>query len=188
MESSKLSPFQIRKFTTLFNYYDKNRNGFLTSRDYRAFADRLQRHYGWTDDDPKTLRLRESREAAFRRLVAVSDKDFDGRVSLAEYLRYFERQIEAYGQTGAATPALLQSCRELMDMLDRDGNGTISEKEYAALLKAMGSDANPSEVYARLDRAGRGWLTLLDLERLMLEFVLSQDAQAPGNFLYCGKI
>lgn len=188
MEPSKLSPFQIRKFTTLFNHYDRNRNGFLTSRDFRAFADRIQKYFGWSDNDSRTQRVRTNREAAFRRLVATSDKDFDGKVSLGEYLRYFERQMEAHEQTGAATPALLQSCREVLEMLDADGNGTISLKEYGGMISAMGSDANAAEVFQKLDRSGQGRLTLLDLERLTLEFVLSQDPDAPGNFLYCGKV
>ncbi len=188
MQPTKLSPFQIRKFTTLFNHYDRNRNGFLTSADFRSFADRIQRYFGWADGDPRTQRLRTNREAAFRRLVATSDKDFDGKVSLGEYLRYFERQMEAHETTGAATPALLQSCREIVEMLDADGNGTISEKEYAGLISAMGSDVNAGEIFKKLDRAGQGRLTLLDIERLTLEFVLSQDPDAPGNFLYCGKV
>lgn len=183
-----LSDLQIRKFTTLFQHYDADKSGYLTAADYDRQARRVQEAFGWSGDDPRTAGVRKNRRDAFLRMAAASDVDQDGRVSLPEYLRYFEKQVEAHATTGHASPGLKQACREVVELCDQDGSGTLTVAEYAKFLQGIGSDADADAVFKRLDRDSDGKLTLADVEALTLEFILSSDPEAPGNLFYCGKL
>jgi|JI10StandDraft_1071094.scaffolds.fasta_scaffold41502_4 Ca2+-binding EF-hand superfamily protein len=188
MEQTKLSPLQARKFTTLFAHFDTNGDGVLSEADFRQQAQRIQQSFGWSNDEKRTRRLFESRSELFQRLASGADKDRDGTVTLAEFLRYFERQLLAYRAAGVASPWLVSSCRDLIELIDQDGSCAISASEYGRLLSAMGSDADPQATFARLDRNQDGKLTLDELIGLSLEFLTSDDPEAAGNFFFCGKV
>ncbi len=188
MEQTKLSPLQVRKFTTLFAHFDTNGDGVLSEADFRQQAQRIQQSFGWSSDEKRTRFLFEGRSELFQRLASGADKDRDGTVTLAEFLRYFERQLLAYRAAGVASPWLVSSCRDLIELIDQDGSRAISVNEYGRLLSAMGSDADPESTFARLDRNHDGKLTLDELISLSLEFMTSDDPEAPGNFFFCGKV
>ena len=185
---SILSPLQVRKFSTLFSLLDTNGDGCLSEADFREQARRILEAFGLAQDERRARLLFESRSELFHRLISGADKDRSGTVSLDEFLRYFERQILAHRAAGVASPWLVQSCRDVIELIDQDRNETISEAEYAQLLRAMGSDADPHVNFAKLDRDGDGKLTLKEMVALSLEFMTSDDPDAPGNFFFCGKV
>lgn len=186
--SSILSPLQVRKFTTLFSHYDVNGDGVLSEADFREQARRILDSFGWTNDEKRSRHVYDSRKELFQRLASGADKDRNGSVSLEEFLRYFERQILAHRAAGVASPWLVQACRDVIEIIDHDGSGSITELEYARLLKSMGSDADPHETFLKIDRDSDGKLSLKELIALSLEFMISEDPEAPGNFFFCGKV
>ena len=186
MEQSTLSAPLVRKFSALFARCDRNGDGVLSEEDFRAQAQHIQQIFGWADDDRRTKRLFADRGELFHRLVSGADKDRSGTVSLPEFLRYFERQIVVFRAAGAASPWLLSSCRDLIDLIDRDNSGSICAEEFAKLLSAQGSSADAATLFGKLDRNGDGRLTLDELLALSFEFMTSDDPQAPGNQFFCG--
>ena len=76
----------------------------------------------------------------------------------------------------------------MIELIDQDGSQSLTVREYARLLQAMGSTVDAEATFARLDRNQDGRLTLDELIALSLEFMMSDDPEAPGNFFYCGKL
>jgi Ca2+-binding EF-hand superfamily protein len=69
-------------------------------------------------------------------------------------------------------------------MVDIDGNGRISPQEYALFLKAYNVDERLfDDIFRHLDLNGDGYLSRDEIFKLVREFYLSDDPQAPGNWL-----
>lgn len=188
----ELSSLQIRKFTTLFEAYDFSKNGYLTRDDFLTFARRVSEVFGWAQQDPATCETRlaaleHSCEYSFNRLLDVADRNHDRQISLPEYLDYFKRQAMECKNMGRAAPWIKDACKQIDLLFDVDASGSISAEEYANMLAVMGSDADAASVFAMLDQDGDGKLMRGDIERLLLEFICSDDPAAPGNRFFCGK-
>jgi hypothetical protein len=188
-----LTALQLRKFTALFRHQDQCNNDFLTQQDFLLIADALSRALGWQQQDPDTYHLRhaaleEHLQKFFLRLQSQSDSNQDGQVSLAEYLAYMKRQVAECRAMGMAAPWVKESTRQILLLLDQHASNSLTVDEYAKILQALGSDADAGQAFAKMDVTGKGELTAADLDRLALEFVVSDDPQAPGNLLYLGKI
>lgn len=187
-----LSPVQVRKFTTLFEHYDRNHNGFLGLQDFLGFADIAARELGWREQDPDLLEtrleaLRQSCQDMFLRLLKLADSNHDSQVSLPEYLSYLQRQALECKNMGVAAPWVKQAREQIVLLIDQDASNSLSLKEYQKMLRILGSDADAASAFAILDQDGDGLLSLADIEKLVLEFICSSDPQAPGNLFYCGK-
>jgi Ca2+-binding EF-hand superfamily protein len=188
----ELSPVQVRKFTTLFEHYDRNHNQFLSVNDFLGFADIAAEVFGWREQDPDLYEtrlevLRQNCQDMFLRLIRQADTNHDGQVSLPEYLAYVQRQALECKNMGTAAPWVRLATHQFKLLLDQDASGTIDLKEYQQLLRVLGSDADAASAFAKMDRDGDGSLSMADIEKLALEFILSDDPEAPGNLLYCGK-
>lgn len=187
-----LSALQVRKFTTLFQHYDRSHSQYLELRDFLSFADHVARLSAWFEHDAhlaqkKLSVLRQSKQDAFFRLLAVADSNQDARISLPEYLEYCRRQSLECKNMGVAAPWIKQSCHDMILLADDNASNTLTLNEYQKWLSAMGSNADAAKVFATLDQDGDGELSLPDLEKLALEFVISDDPNAAGNLLFCGK-
>lgn len=67
-------------------------------------------------------------------------------------------------------------------MRDCDGDGRLSEDEYATILWCYGiSDEHAREAFRTLTANQDGYLTNPDMERVFAEFFRSDDTAAPGN-------
>ncbi len=187
-----LSPVQVRKFTTLFEYYDRNHNQFLSLSDFLGFADIASEVFGWREQDPDVFEtrlaaLRQSCQDMFLRLIRLADTNHDGQVSLPEYLTYLQRQALECKNMGTAAPWVRLASHQIKLLLDHDASGTINLNEYQQMLRVLGSDADAASAFAKMDSDGDGRLTMADIEKLALEFITSDDPDSPGNLLYCGK-
>ncbi len=188
----ELSAVQIQKFTTLFNAYDFSQNNYLTRDDFLTFARRVSEAFGWAQQDPaiwetRLAALEHSCEYSFNRLLNAADRNHDHQISLPEYLDYFKRQAMECKNMGRAAPWIKDTCKQIDLLFDVDASGSISADEYAQMLAVMGSDADAASVFATFDLDGDGKLMREDIERLLLEFIGSDDPQAPGNRFFCGK-
>lgn len=188
MSQGVLSPLQTQKFTALFSQMDIDHDGTLTAADFQAQAGRIADALGWAGDARKERELLQNRQELFARLLSGADKDASGSVTLPEFLKYFERQILAYRAAKVVSPWLVESCRGLFNLIDADASGFINAEEYAKLLFAMGSDADAAAAFAKVDRDRDGKLLLADLLTLSVEFMMSDDPDAAGNFFFCGKM
>lgn len=72
----------------------------------------------------------------------------------------------------------------LMAALDTDGSGTLSREEYVAMYDKIEIPPETSEeAFGRLDRDGSGELSYTEFKQAIVEYYLSPDPDAPGNWL-----
>ena len=73
----------------------------------------------------------------------------------------------------------------MLELWDRDGDGKLSADEYVKLEWCYGvTEEAAREAFRHLDRDGDGYLTLEEGMKAIEEFYLSDDPDAPGNWLF----
>ncbi len=180
MSSSSLSPTQKQKLTALFRQYDRDGDGQVTLNDYLGVAERFAGAVGLVGDRERTTKLMEHRRAAFAAIKPGAD-----RVSLDEFLA--AAAVRAGAITSGASPDVALECPELHALLSKEQFAVLTPADYAHFLTAMGSDADASTAFQRLDRDDDGALILTDLEALVAEFLTSDVPDAAGNLLFLGR-
>ncbi|WP_446350704.1 EF-hand domain-containing protein [Coleofasciculus sp. F4-SAH-05] len=72
---------------------------------------------------------------------------------------------------------------QLFDLLDLDGNGVITIKEYKTILSSWNvSEDLAQETFPKLDSNGDGHISKEEFMELARQFHASDDPQAPGNW------
>lgn len=187
-----LSTVQMQKFLALFEAYDQGQCGFLSRDDFLTFARRASEVLDWERLHPATWKTRlaaleQSCEYSFNRLLDAADRNHDHQISLPEYLDYLKRQVMECKNMGRAAPWIKDTYKQIALLFDVDASGSIDAEEYRLFLAVMGANADAASVFATLDQDHDGKLMREDIERLLLEFICSDDPHAPGNRFFCGK-
>lgn len=186
--SSSSSRFRRTKYEDYFHCLDRNRSGYLDADDLRRFADHLQARLGWSAGDPRHAALVDAAQSYWRCLRDRMDEDQDGVVQLGEFVGCYDALADEIVGTGAIPPWAMVFVRALFQALDADGDGSISRLEYALYLEAIGSDADASAAFSRLDLDGNGVLDLQELETLYTQWLTDVEAGNPGNLLMTGRL
>ena len=177
-----LTELQKRKLTVLFHHHDMDNDGYLTRDDFEEYARRvceeLELVPGSADYDTVYTQTLAAWDTD---MLSAFYRDDDNRVSLEEHLAAYDISIN--------DPALhkrLQTefANSLVKLWDRDGDGRLSSAEYAALLGCYGVPEEAArEAFAHLDWDGDGYLSTEECLKAVEEFFLSDDPDAPGNWL-----
>lgn len=177
-----LSELQRKKMTRWFEVLDVNHDGFLEESDFTRRADVFADLRGWAEDStPYREHLDFTRED-WRSLRAFADRDGDGRVTCAEFLAFAEdllsdlQAVEAY----AYTDALL-----VFKGMDADDDGKITSAEYGEYLRVYDLDSSlAADFFRRVDLDRDGYITGWELVEAMRDFLLSDEPEDAGNYLY----
>jgi len=177
-----LTELQKRKLTVLFHHHDMDNDGYLARDDYEEYARRLCEALDLAPGSPEYDAVHTQTLAAWDTdVLKAFDKDGDNRVSLEEHLASYDVSIN--------DPVLhnqLQTeyANSLLKLWDRDGDGRLSGAEYAALLGCYGVPEEAArEAFGHLDRDGDGYLSTEECLEAIEEFYLSDDPDAPGNWM-----
>ena len=95
--------------------------------------------------------------------------------------RPFLYKPEVYVSTASHVHTLFQN-------IDRNKDGTITLDEYSLYLKSIRLDADPTAPFQKADVNGDGRLKKDELDKLMLEWWVSDDPHAPGNCFFTGTV
>jgi Ca2+-binding EF-hand superfamily protein len=167
-----------RKIAHMFRTLDLDGNGFLEQADFDRLVEGYARSAGWDPDSEARERFRDFVMTWWETFSAGADADHSGSVNLAEFSALLAQMESSPGP-------IAETARTVFDIMDADGDGTISVDEYRALLKVYAiDDASAPEHFARFDTDGDGSISRAEFEVLLVDFFQSDDAEAPGSWLF----
>ncbi|MFE4361283.1 EF-hand domain-containing protein [Kitasatospora xanthocidica] len=174
------SAVKSKKFNTLFDWFDLNGDGQLSQEDLRGTADVFARTA--TRDDQATIRaLHDAFARWWDLLLEHGDTDGDGQVSRQEFLTVMKADVTTPAHFEGTVLAIADA---LLNAYDTNGDGVLSKEEYVHMYEQLGVPRVHSEqAFPRLDRDGNGVISLDEFREAIIEFYLSDDPAAPGNFL-----
>jgi Ca2+-binding EF-hand superfamily protein len=172
------SELQRRKATLVFTAMDVDADGFLEQEDFAALAARWTVNRGLASDSPEAARLSAIMMGWWDTLLAASDVNRDGRVTLDEVLLVVDRL--------PADPApVVATAAALFEAVDADGDGRISAVEYRELIETWNGTATDTDViFTRLDLDGDGHLSEGEFVQLWTEFWAGDNPNAPGTWVF----
>lgn len=183
-----LSDLQRRKLTHKFRIFDLDGDGWIEASDFRGVVDRLARLRGWEEGSEPVESLRAEYAEFWKALAAMAEPREPDRIDLDDWLDYygaaldFEREISGPDHV-TCTPRSTMGL--VFDVLDRDGDGAISRREYREFCRAYRIELPAKgDTFSRLDRDGDGRITRSEMLDLVSDFYFSDDPQAPGNRLF----
>lgn len=177
-----LSRLQNRKLTRAFDVYDHDGDGMLTESDFRRTVEELATVFEYAAGSAKHLEIESVYMKRWQRLQAEADRNKDGAVSLTEFLAFHER---AFQDTEAFSDVILGVAKWHMSVADEDGNGILDESEVVKGAIAIGlTESDAREAFHRMDQDGDGRITRDEFLQRASEFYLSDDPDAPGNWLF----
>lgn len=178
--TTDLHALQAKKFNYVFTWFDQNGDGWLTRDDFEKIAGLFTALADENDEKNKT-----QMKTAFMYWWDVLLKAGDGtpgeKIGPEEFLRIMRSSVIAPENFEHAVGGIAGG---LIAALDRDRNGSLSRDEYVRMYDALGVPPSTStEAFKRLDRDGSGELSYAEFRQAIVDFYLSADPNAPGNWL-----
>lgn len=174
-----LSNVQKQKLNHLFQVWDRDRNGVLEEADFDRVSRDLAAIRGHAAGSPEHAAIR-ARYAAWTQAAAPFMPG--GRMTMGDHLAFHEA---ALGDRAAFEGMLGAMADTIFTMLDADGDGRVTQAEAAAFYRAYGVEGDAAaEIFTRLDANGDGALSRGEIHAAVVQFYESDDAAAPGNWLF----
>lgn len=168
------------KFSILFDWFDQGRDGHLSREDFQTLAGLFLALPG--GQEPENARaLRSGFDTFWEALLAAGDASKDGRLSREEFISAIKSNVTAPGNFEQGVMAIIDA---FMRIVDVNKDGSLTFKEYVQMYASLGIDpAHSSDAFKRLDRDNDGSLSYAEFQQAIKEFYLSDDEDAPGNWL-----
>jgi Ca2+-binding EF-hand superfamily protein len=180
-----LSELQRLKIEHRFNLLDADDNGIVERADFELVAWRVSTELSFERDiEPETIiRLRKAYLALWDRLCDGRDANQDGKVSREEFVASIGHVVVE--SQGGYDQALRPIVDAVLDMLDYDGDGTVSRDEFRIWFRAYGVPPDEvDEAFSRLDLDHNGLLDRAEIQKAVEDFYTSDDVGSPGNVLF----
>ncbi len=177
-----LSDLKKRKLTAFFKTFDADNNGYIEQNDILRIVKNLTAIRNETTNSATYTFLHTKYMSDWEGLLQATDTNGDGKISLDEWLVFHDLQVQAetpYWRVGEKT-----SVQFLFELIDMNSNGEIGADEYALFLKAYNVNTPSEVIFNKMDLDGDGNLSLSEFITLCDQFYLSDDANAPGNWVF----
>ncbi|MFO0630344.1 MAG: hypothetical protein U0325_32610 [Polyangiales bacterium] len=183
-----LSPLRQKRFEHLFRVNDRDGDGFITEADVMPTATRFADSQGWSADEPRRLQHAATLAAVWKSYEGFSRPEDGPRMRLDAWMTLWTGYTAALAHDvaqggGPLLHQLEQSLEQVIDLLDDTHSGRATRDIWCAWARAA-NVADPEAAFARLDVQGKGYLLRADLVQLQVEFLVSEDPDAPGNHYF----
>jgi Ca2+-binding EF-hand superfamily protein len=177
-----LTELQKRKLIKFFSMYDANYDGVLVCQDFENIIKKLATLRNFGTRSSKYQLLMDKCMHNWKSLKGGADTSRDKKVCIEEWLNYYDGVLSEEKKYNQEVRYLMEL---IFEVFDGDGDGKISQKEWAGLLSVY----NVSSVYAplvfpKLDANQDGFLSKEEVLALIREFFYSDDPEAPANAMF----
>jgi Ca2+-binding EF-hand superfamily protein len=169
-----------RKFNILFDWFDQGRDDYLTHDDFQQMAALFTALPG--GDAPENAQaLQGAFEKWWSLLLATGDTSEDGMLGREEFIDVMKSSVTAPENFEDAVIAIADA---FMRIVDTNGDGSLNFDEYVQMYEGLGiHPAHSSDAFKRLDRDNNNAISYQEFRTAIVEFYLSDDENAPGNWL-----
>lgn len=177
-----MTELQKTKQVHLFNVLDYNEDGVLERQDFIDVADRLSDLRNYEEGSSKREAVRQEILRMWTNAKSLSGKEDEEQLTLEDWLAHEQEVIDSEVLINSYVQGL---ARAIFDTLDGNNDGVISEDEYLKFFQSFrGEEGDGTAAFQKLDVDGKGYLTRKEFLEVVTEFHLSDDSDAPGNWLF----
>ncbi|MCK2220587.1 EF-hand domain-containing protein [Actinomadura sp. ATCC 31491] len=170
------------KLDRAFDHIDANGNGVVERADLLGLGARILVGFGESPTSVTGASLVESFDGIWATLARTLERDGDSGIARPDFRT---AMTAAFVTGGHYDPVFRPATVAVAELCDGDRDGEISPGEFRTMLSAFGvAYDDVDEAFDRLDRAGRGRLTVAGLVAAAADFYRSADPNAPGNWLF----
>jgi hypothetical protein len=170
------------KLDRAFDHIDASGNGVVEREDLLGLGARILVGFGESPTSVTGASLVGSFDGIWATLSHTLERDGDSGIARAD----FRTGMAAAFVTGDRyDPVFRPATLAVAELCDSDRDGSIGPGEFRTMLCAFGiAYDDVDEAFDRLDRTGRGSLTVDELVLAAAEYYRSEDPNAAGNWLF----
>ncbi|WP_017596663.1 EF-hand domain-containing protein [Nocardiopsis potens] len=169
------------RFGRLFDTLDSDGDGAIDWGDYQRLVDRCAQGYSLEAEDRTAQALRASYQMLWVELLRHSGLS-GSRLPDREA---FVRAMRAVAEDGSRFNATEGLADAVFDLLDEDGDGSISEAEYLRYAEVLGAAADTAQArFKALDTDGDGSIGREEFIQSAREFLFGDDTESAGGFVF----
>lgn len=173
----------------MFELIDVDGNGVIEYDDFKLVVDTMCEERGWSSGNRRRLGLVRANRRLWNMMANKLDADGDGEITLTEWLGFhiqaFLADPELDGSNPELNDALCSTAKFFCDMLDSDGDKKVTEFDYVLFCEAYNvPEKEARDSFRTFDLNEDGILQVSEVEKLIREFYLSDDEDAPGNIFF----
>ncbi|MBF8189874.1 EF-hand domain-containing protein [Nonomuraea sp. K274] len=170
------------KLDRAFDHIDASGNGVVEREDLLGLGARILVGFGESPTSVTGASLVGSFDGIWSTLARALERDGDSGIARTD----FRTGMTAAFVTGEHyEPVFRPATVAVAELCDGDRDGKIGPGEFRTMLCAFGvAYDDVDEAFDRLDRAGRGTLTVDELVLAASDFYRSDDPNATGNWLF----
>ncbi|MCA2227539.1 EF-hand domain-containing protein [Nonomuraea aurantiaca] len=170
------------KLDRAFDHIDAGGGGVIEREDLLGLGARLLVGFGESPTSVTGSDLVDGFDGIWSTLSGVLGRDADTQILREEFR---EGMMAAFVEGDLYEPVFRPATAAVADLCDDDGDGLIGPREFRTLLSAFGTAYDDvDEAFDRLDRAGKGVLTVDELIVAARQYYVGDDPSAAGNWLF----
>jgi Ca2+-binding EF-hand superfamily protein len=174
-----MTPLQKQKLLHFFHVLDHDGNGILEEEDFTLIGDNISDRIGLSKTASERLVLKVKAYGLFLQILHDIGKE-EALLTPEEWLEFFEHFVLVKSNN-----YIHQTSNYVFALFDQDGDGYIDEREYQDMFKAYDLyTAHTKKAFDLLDLNGDGKLSHQEMVKAFSEFFLSNDPNAPGNWIF----
>ena len=180
--ATQLSPLQHRKLTRYFNILDQGAKGYIEEEDIYTINLRMARKKGIKESSPEWIAIRENVDLIWKYAREYGVSGDPDKVFLVDWLAHEEYILtrESFLET-----YVRKITRDVFTLFMHPGDHCLYLEQYHHLISSFGVEEGLIEwAFKHLVQNTNGHLTEQEFVDRVMEFHLSQDRHAPGNYLF----
>ncbi|KPJ08056.1 Calexcitin-2 [Papilio machaon] len=174
-----VSDFRRKKLLHMYKFLDKDGSGTIDKKDFQLAAESMTKQRGWKEGDALYKESLDMTDLVWNALQKAGDANNDGEVSADEWVTMWD----TISKSAADREWLSQYCKFIFKMQDFNNDGFIDSDDYVAARSIAGTSKEDAVAAFQKLAQGKSKISLTDFQKLWDEYFLSEDPNAPGNFI-----